>query len=87
MIAPVPDEVATSVGVYGVSLTIRDVLGDHVTVCATLLMTKATSFVPSRLLLFAAAVALTVHVPEAVKVITPVLEFTVHPVVPALDTE
>lgn len=32
VIAPVPDDVAASVGVYGVSLTISDVFGDHVTV-------------------------------------------------------
>ena len=62
-------------------------VGFQVTVCGSLLITKFFPMKPSAKWAFAAAVALTPHEPIPVKVITPVVESTVHPVVPGETTE
>ena len=85
--APFPDVVASADGVAGDELRSRFTVGLHVTTCVASATVKEISLLPDNWVAVDAAVARTVHVPTAVKVITAVDELMVHPVVPALTKE
>jgi hypothetical protein len=87
VIAPLPFVVANDDGVAGDDATSIAVLGFHETTCVPSAIVKETSFVPDRSVEVDAAVARTVHVPTAVKVMTAVDELMLQPVVPALTKE
>lgn len=82
MIVPPPEPLAESIS-SGDCERVKEVLGDHETVCGALVIVNVTNVDVTEYKTFAGAVTVISHVPGAVKEMTADEALTVQPDIPA----